>query len=68
MSAQCLACALLEDLRKTPQHAAVGWGRCPGDPPATFVNIGLARQCGKFKAAPADVASKRIAWFKKLDI
>lgn len=68
MSVQCLACANLEDLRKTPQHAAVGWGRCPGDPPGTFVSIGTQRQCNKFRAAPAQVAEARVKWFNKLGI
>lgn len=66
MTVRCLACAQLEDLRKTPQHAAVGWGRCPGDPPGAFVNIGMQRGCRKFRAAPDDVASKRIIWFDSL--
>jgi len=68
MKVQCLTCSRLEELPKTPQHAAVGMGRCQGDKPGRFLSIGTPRECGKYRAAPESMAGPRVIWFKKLGI
>lgn len=64
----CLSCSVLEPLPKNAKHAAVGLGVCPGGKPGQFINIGVPRACGKYRAAPTDIAAARITWFKKLDL
>lgn len=63
----CLTCLNLDSPAKTPQHAAVGMGRCKLAKPGRFEVLGRAIQCGKFKAAGEDTAGPRVAWFAKLN-
>lgn len=60
----CLGCAKL-NLQAYKAHAKEGMGRCPEDPPATFVSFTFERSCGKFAAAKPEVVEARIAWNKK---
>lgn len=61
---KCLDCAKL-NLQAVPQMAKLGCGRCPHDPPATFVSFAFNRSCAKFEPAKPEVVEARIAWDKK---
>lgn len=66
---QCISCRELEDLRKDPKHASVGFGRCPGDPLGAFVSLTFVRDCRKFEKVTAPRPDREIAlkWWRGKD-
>lgn len=64
MTVQCIDCAQL-DLQANKEMARHGFGQCRHLPAWQLRSIVFPRECDKFKAAPADRATKRREFFKQ---